>query len=584
MNVLRSAACALLFASTASAHAVCRIQVMELPVRMDGSRAIAMLGINGTQIPMVVDSGAFFSNLTRASAEELGLRLQSLPDGFRVEGLAGNMVHPRKTTVRKVQLQNAELSGVEFLVGGNDSGLGGMGLLGRNILGVLDTEYDLAHGMIRLVKPGDDCDKANMAYWAGDTPVSMVELLPSPSQTRPPIRAKVQLNGHEVTALFDTGATTLVSLEAAHKAGLKDAELRDNSMTYGVGDGKVHFWTGSFESVSLGGETVRHNRLGVSDFESREFDMLMGIDFFLSHRIYVSSESQRMFFTYNGGPVFARNVEQKADAAAAPASQAADELSADALFRRGTASLSRRDFAAALADLDRACALEPGNARIHLARAEAHASLGNTRKALADLDAALSLDPGLEEARLLRATSTTRDTDPDRALQDLAILDETLPPRSNLRATVAHAYDDLGKPALAIPQWTLWIDSHRDDIMVPAARNSRCWARMEAGIELDKAMDDCNDAIDADSDNTNFRGSRGWLQLHLNQPAKAKADFDRAIKIKPDAAWSLYGRGVARLRLGETSAAQADLAAARKAQPRIDELVKAAGLDTAPTP
>jgi predicted aspartyl protease/tetratricopeptide (TPR) repeat protein len=582
MNALRAAACAALFSWAAAAQANCRIQVMQLPVHMEGSRAIATLGINGTQIPMMVDSGAFFSILTRASAEQLGLRLDRLPDGIRIEGLAGNMVSPRKTRVKTVQLQGAELHDIEFLVGGNDSGMGAMGIIGRNILGVLDVEYDLAHGMVRLVKPGDGCDKANMAYWADEQPVSQVDLLPNRFDVRPPIRAKVQLNGHEVTAMFDTGAGTLVSLEAAHKAGLKDADLRDRSVSYGIGEGHVKAWTGDFDSVALGGETVSHNRLGVSDFDAHDFDMLMGIDFFLSHRIYVSMDRSRMFFTYNGGPVFARNVEANADRASAPASQVPDALSAEDLYRRGTASLARKDDASALADLDRACALEPGKATFHLARAEANAKLNNLTRSMADLDTALALDPGLDDARLIRAALRARAADQAPALQDLAFLDASLPAQSNMRRALAEAYDDLHAPIPSIKQWTLWIDHHRDDVRLPAAHNSRCWARVEANIELDKAMDDCDDAIDEESDDAGFRDSRGWLQLRLNQPAKAKADFDRAIKLKPTAAFSFYGRALARTKLGETAAAQADLATARQAQPKIDQWVKNDGLEVAP--
>jgi len=32
--------------------------------------------------------------------------------------------------------------------------------------------------------------------------------------------------------------------------------------------------------------------------------MLIGADFFLSHRVYVASSQNRLYFTYNGGPVF----------------------------------------------------------------------------------------------------------------------------------------------------------------------------------------------------------------------------------------------------------------------------------------
>ena len=52
-----------------------------------------------------------------------------------------------------------------------------MGVMGRNLLSITDTEYDLAHGVIRFLFPNDDCAKANMAYWAGSSPVTEVELI-----------------------------------------------------------------------------------------------------------------------------------------------------------------------------------------------------------------------------------------------------------------------------------------------------------------------------------------------------------------------------------------------------------------------
>lgn len=581
MNALRAAACAALCSWAAAAQAHCKLQVMELPVQIDGGRAIATVGINGTPVPMVVDSGMFYSMLTPDSAAQLDLPLQRLPAGYKVQGLAGNLVNLHKALVKSVRLQDAPLEDIEFLVGGNDSNLPAMGSIGRNILGAFDVEYDLAHGMIRLVKP-DGCDDADMAYWAGDLPVSRVDLLPDRSKVRPETRAKVMLNGHEVMASFDTGASTLVSLKAARQAGLQDADLRDASVATGLGQGHVKRWTGNFDRVSLGGETVIHNRLDVSDFEFASFDMLVGMDFFMSHRIYVSEDRDLMFFTYNGGPVFARNVDAPAGPASAPASHAADTLSADALFRRATASMARHDLAGALADLDRACAMAPDNARYHLARAQGHQWSNDGAKALADLDTALSLDPKLDDARLMRASSWSMGGDLARSLQDLAILDATLPPRADMRKSVAWAYGEWGRPELAIKQLTLWIDNHRDDVWLPGAYRSRCFARAASNIELRQAMRDCNEAVERDPDDADARATRGWLQLRLNQPARARADFDDAIKLAPTDSFSLYGHALALTRLGDTAQAQADLAAARKAEPAIDARMKTYGFETLP--
>jgi hypothetical protein len=35
-----------------------------------------------------------------------------------------------------------------------------------------------------------------------------------------------------------------------------------------------------------------------------DFDMLLGADFFLSHHILISNSQHKLYFTYNGGPVF----------------------------------------------------------------------------------------------------------------------------------------------------------------------------------------------------------------------------------------------------------------------------------------
>src|ERR1017187_5045968 len=72
------------------AHAGCQIRTLELPVKMVGSRAVATVGINGTPVPLTVDSGAFFSFLTDAAAAQLKLRLRRNPD-LRVEGVTGRM-------------------------------------------------------------------------------------------------------------------------------------------------------------------------------------------------------------------------------------------------------------------------------------------------------------------------------------------------------------------------------------------------------------------------------------------------------------------------------------------------------------
>jgi predicted aspartyl protease/Tfp pilus assembly protein PilF len=584
-GALAAALVALGLLGPAVAAAGCKIQRMELPVRMSGTRAVATLRINGAEVPLVVDSGAFFSMLTPAAAEQLHLRLHSLPFGMTVSGLTG-AVEARATTVDRLEVLGGDIPNVDFIVGGNEDSSGTMGLLGRNILSMTDVEYDLAHGMIRLVVPNEDCDKANMAYWAADQAVAELELLRGSAHDRlPPIRAVIKVNDKKVTALFDTGAHTLLSLDGAHRVGLKDADLTPEGRAYGIGTAKADSWTARIDKVDFGGEVVRNNRLLVDDFTMEDTDMLLGVDFFLSHHIYVSKKQRKMFFTYNGGPVFARNLGDRSDTAAADAAaSAAQGMDADAYARRGEASLARGDLAGALADLDRACTMAPANASYFWARARAHQALDQDAQASADIDTALRLAPALAEARIARAELREAEDRSDAALADLAELDRTLAPQSDLRRRMAHVYSAMDLPARAIAQWDQWLPAHRHDIGREHGLNERCWSRAQLGIELDKALDDCDAAVDLDGKNASFHDSRAWVWLRLGKPQKAVADFDRALEIDPKLAWSLYGRGQARLALGQADRAQADLAAARQARHGIDDEARRHGLPVAPPP
>ena len=561
----------------ASRAAGCSIDRLELPVKIVGTRAIATVGINGASVPLLVDSGAFFSFLTEAAAQQLKLRTRPLPASIQPQGLTGG-IDARLTTVDHLQLVSGELKAMDFIVGGNDDVSGAMGLLGSNILGSADAEYDLAHGMIRLIVPSADCAHANMAYWAGDTPVSMLDLIKDDRFRNPAIRATAKLDGHDVVALFDTGATTAVSLHAARSAGVKDAAMTPTERMSGAGHGEVDAWTAPFDNVSLGNETVSHNRLQVGAFDKDDFDMLVGIDFFLSHRIYVSRQQSRMFFTYGGGPVFALN--KGAPPAAAASGVPADDLAADELARRGAVSLARNDAAAALVDLDRACTLQPGNASFFVTRAHAHQALKQDDAALADFDTALRLDPAQADARIWRAVVHRNRNERDAVLADLSVLDASLPAQSNIRRNMALLYDSLDMPTQAITQWTHWIAAHRHDALLAEASNGRCWARAELGIELDKAMDDCDEAVDADRRNAAYLDSRAWVFVRIGHWHRAELEFDRAIAAKPDLAPSLYGRALVHQHLDEPAMADADLAAARKASPSIDADIARFGLPT----
>ena len=57
----------------------CQIEMMTIPVRLVESRPVATVKLNGVPVPLLVDSGAFYSFLSEASARQLNLRLKPAP-------------------------------------------------------------------------------------------------------------------------------------------------------------------------------------------------------------------------------------------------------------------------------------------------------------------------------------------------------------------------------------------------------------------------------------------------------------------------------------------------------------------------
>jgi clan AA aspartic protease (TIGR02281 family) len=558
----------------------CKLSKLEIPVRMVNHRPVGTLNLNGTEVSMLLDSGAFYSFLTPSVAEQLQLKLRRLPDGFRIWGYTGS-VEARKTRVEKVIFQRNELSNVEFIVGGNELGSGIQGIIGRNFLSMADAEYDLAHGVVRLMFPKGDCDETLFAYWAGEAPVVVVPLETSMRSQDTAIRAMVRVNGREVKALLDTGApTTSLRLRAAKRAGVKEEDLKEVGRVGGAGSGKAKAWLGPIDTFEVGGEKIHNSQFLIDEADGADEDMLLGLDYFLSHRIYVSRLQGKLYVTWNGGAVFAHMTPGQYDPryAARPEDVSPDD--AGALLRRGEASAARGEFERALEDLNRVCELEPQVEGHFLARARVHLAMRQFAKAQADLDEALRLHPALDEALALRASLRMSRGEREGALADLRTLDAALPPSSHLRAGMGDVYARLELAPEALRQWELWMPSHRSDMALARVLNNRCWLRVRLAQDLKAALDDCKESVSLDGGAVNARDSLGWAYLRLDDASRALKSFDAAVAIKP-LPMALYGRGLAQRRLGNEEAANRDLEAARKQRRRIDEEVRRLGLPVA---
>jgi tetratricopeptide (TPR) repeat protein len=172
--------------------------------------------------------------------------------------------------------------------------------------------------------------------------------------------------------------------------------------------------------------------------------------------------------------------------------------------------------------------------------------------------------------------------DSDLAAADLDAADAIAPKEADERYQMAHAYERADRLAPAIAQITLWIDAHADDARLPAALNARCWDRALVDADLPLAVKDCNTALKRADKSSPFYAqvadSRALVYLRMGDYDKSIADYDAALKINTKNAWSLYGRGIGKLRKQKTSDGDADIAQATTLWPRIAEEFKRRGI------
>lgn len=560
-------------------------RVAELPVTMLGMRPTVHAAINGTDALFIADSGAFFNLLTPAAAEQFKLNVELAPPNFFVSGVGGE-ARTRLTTVKTFTIFNIVVPKVLFVVAGNDLGNGAVGLLGQNVFRLGDVEYDLANGAIRIIRPKGDCKKSVLAYWANSTgkPYSVIDI-DFATAAQPHTTSTAYVNGKKVRVMFDTGASTSVlTLDAAKRAGVtpESAGVTPGGPSHGIGRRVTQSWLAPFASFKVGDEEVRNTQLRIADIALPDVDMLVGADFFLSHRIYVATSQRRLYFTYNGGPVFNLTATPApATAADSPAAGAADHpqaardepTDAAGFARRGAAAAARHDYEHAIADLTRACELAPAEAGYFYERGMAHWGNKSTDLALADFDAAIKLKPDDVPSLLARSSlHAGRQAPPASIVADLDAADRAAPRESDARLRMGQLYASAGDLPGAVTQYTKWIDSHgRDDVQMAAALNSRCWARARLGQDLERALSDCDKAVSLRPHAAAYLDSRGFVYLRRGNYDKALADYDAALRLDPNKPWALYGRGIAKLRRGQTASGQADIAAAGALQPNIAE-------------
>lgn len=229
------------------------------------------------------------------------------------------------------------------------------------------------------------------------------------------------------------------------------------------------------------------------------------------------------------------------------------------------------DHAGAVAAIDRAIALAP-EPYMYLNRADIR-PLSDLDARLADVEQSLKMDSAFTPALAMKADLLSRKGD---------------------HAAAARIYDAIvaKEPTVndylvgrGIERWRAGQhDEAEKDFAVADAKavgpmelNNQCYEKAVAGVALEMALKECNEALRLQPDVPSMLDSRATVYLQMGRYAEAKADYDRALAKYPNLSASLLGRAIARFHLGDMAGARTDIAAARKASPAIVEAMRSRG-------
>ena len=309
-----------LASNTVAAASNCKmVQIADWPVRLERGHLIVDGAINGQKIGILVDTGATRSLILRSATERLGLTRRQAR-GYRMVGVGGE-AYVEAADVDEFKIGQVTRKNWRVLVAGErDFGRDIAFVLGEDFLYQVDVEFDLAHGAVRLFQP-KDCEGVSLAYWATEDAREVdIEAI---YEAQPQIVLTIQINGQPVRAQLDSGAGTSVldKSEAARLGVTPDSPgVIAGGKGGGLGSQPVDYWTGPFESVVIGNETIKDTNIRFADvWKDAKYtpigshlprrvgltlSMLLGADFLRAHRVLVAHSQRKIYFTYAGGPVF----------------------------------------------------------------------------------------------------------------------------------------------------------------------------------------------------------------------------------------------------------------------------------------
>jgi predicted aspartyl protease len=266
----------------------------KIPVATLNRVPFVSVSANAHSVTLILDTGAERTVLTPEAAMRINAQRPRVEFQRRLRGVGGDLAS-HEVELHSFSAGSVTIPWRRVLVAAVRTAMVFPtpldGLLGGDILSDFDLDIDLPGHLIGFYRK-QTCPTA-APNWAGPYSAISTGLSPGGHFFFP-----VQLDGHRLTAIIDTGSqTTVLKTASASAAGVTEAALsRDRAMTLqGVAGDPLASHIHRFARLDLGGIVVRNPNIVVADLRSTEADIVLGVDFVSSRRLWLSYGSRRIF-------------------------------------------------------------------------------------------------------------------------------------------------------------------------------------------------------------------------------------------------------------------------------------------------
>lgn len=267
------------------------VRIAEMPLQSANRLLTVPVGINGQWARMLVDTGAERSLLSEAAVKRLGLARDAR--FVSTTGGVGGAARSADVKIDSLVLGNVRFPVERMTVNRLAPSLPVDGLLGADILLAFDLDIDVPGHKLTVYRVRQ-CPTADPPWPDKAVPIAGVTAF------KDRMMLAFELNGVAGKALLDTGAqTTAIGRSFALRLGLTDEAMSmDRAVDIaGVGAGKMKARLHWFRSLRIGPVAVQGLMLPVLPADLGFGDGLIGQDFLLNRRVWMSFPTRRLFIS-----------------------------------------------------------------------------------------------------------------------------------------------------------------------------------------------------------------------------------------------------------------------------------------------